>query len=176
MNSIVFVEDHFIGVGRSSRRLWSDDGQIWSGNSNLGEADEYRTMVAGNNTLVAVGGTNRFLISTSLDGGQSWTDQIWGASQYAGMLSVAYNNDIFLAQAQSNYDAHMWRSTDGLSWEAVPNLDQWEAYYLLGSSNGAFLGVYNNALYRSLNGEDWTLVLTPPTGISLRDMAVETYP
>jgi hypothetical protein len=176
LNAMVFVGDHFIGVGRQGRRMWSDDGKTWLGSTAFSGADEYYSLARSGDTLVAVGGSNRYLLSTSLDAGATWQDQVWAESQYACLYSVAEANGTFLAQGQSNYDPHMWRSTDGINWESIAGLGTWESYYLLGSVNRWFLGTYNSTLYRSLDGETWESVLIPPTGVTIRAIASEEYP
>lgn len=178
-NSVVFTGEHFVAVGRGGRRLWSVDGKQWEGSNSFVDGDGYNDLAIGDGVLVAVGGwgADRLLLSTSVDGGLSWTDQTWGESQWANFMSVAWAEGTFLAQATTNQDPLLWRSTDGFSWEPVPGLDRWESYYLLGSSYGAFFGLGSDGgLYRSEDTEQWELVLSPPAGVSIRSMSSERWP
>lgn len=173
LNDIGYADGVFVAVGRDGRRVLSEDGLEWSYRNTYSGADELRALAYGDGRWVAVGGYNRFVASVSTDGGYTWTETGWGESDYASLYSIAYSDGLFLAQALSNEDLLLWRSTDGLTWEGVEGLGRWDRYVQIGAAAGWFFAQMDDAIYRSRDGSAWELVHTPPDGVTPRMLAME---
>jgi hypothetical protein len=178
INALATDGERIVGVGRSGRRVVTLDGETWGVDhpSSLVPAPEYYAVAHGNDRFVAVGGNDVFVVASSPDG-VTWTESAWGASQWARLFSVAWNGTYFLATGSSNAERLIWRSTDGVTWENVPEPSRWESYTLLGAFDGYFYGVRQlsdrNSLFRTVDGSSWTEVFAVPRGQALRAMAME---
>ena len=173
LNDIGFADDVFVAVGRGGRRLVSENGTTWSSENDYADGDELRALAYGDGRWVAVGGDNRLVTSVSTDGGHTWTETEWGESAYASLHTIAWSEGLFLVQARSNDDLLLWRSADGRTWEGVEGLGRWDRYMQLGVSAGWFFAQMDDAIYRSRDGSAWTLVHTPPEGVTPRMLASE---
>ncbi|MBL8615587.1 MAG: exo-alpha-sialidase [Deltaproteobacteria bacterium] len=181
-NGVAFGDDRFIAVGRSGARVISADGSTWTGGSTYAGGDEYRDIVAfpasdGTTVWVAVGGTDRMLISRSVDGGETWADTTFCDTRYAHLLTVAHSGGVLVATGGSNVCNGVWRSEDaGLTW--APLALGTGNFYLVGAWPGAFLGVLQPwggaaSLMRSADGATWETVATLPIGVLVRSAAIE---
>jgi hypothetical protein len=173
LNTITWTGEAFLAAGRNGRRALSHDGAAWDVEPPSALTDEWFDADCQDATCVLVGGTNRYAIATSLDGGQTWTDQTFGESAYARLLGVLWDGAEWLAYGLSNTSPQMYHSADGLTWTSYPELPRGTAYTLLGAQNGWRFGVRNGHLLRSRDGLIWDEALTPPTGVALRRFAAE---
>jgi hypothetical protein len=176
VNALATDGTKLVGVGRNGRRAISLDGRRWTEEHPHALGNEYGAVTYGGGRFVAVGGLDNYVISTSLDG-VSWTDQVWAPSRWARMTGVAWNGRIFLAAGANNDARPLWRSTDALTWENIPETGRWESYELLGAFDGLFYGVRRYAdragLFRSTDGSVWQEVLNVPNTLTLRAIASE---
>jgi hypothetical protein len=180
LNAITALKDRFVAVGRGGRRVISFDGQTWAEENFNGDSDTYNGIAADGQTLVAVGGINRFYLSHSLDGGENWTDIPFGNCEGNSLKSIVWNRGLFVAQGKSDCHHNMHRSVDGLSWEPVMELHPFDRYQLLGAHNGWFFGHKTEldgsvGVYRSEDGSDWSEVHSCPAGTQLRKMSAEKW-
>jgi hypothetical protein len=173
LNTVVWTGESYLAVGRSGRRAHSVDGASWSTEITPNYTDEWRNLACHDGTCVVVGGSDRYAVGVSTDNGYTWTDQVWPTSRYARLESVIWDGDGWLAMGVSNDDPHALWSADGLSWAAVEGFPRWDGYTLLGTLDATRFGVASKGLYASPDNATWTLVLTPPTGVTIRALAVE---
>lgn len=178
LNDITWAGDRFVAVGRSGRRAISLDGESWSAEHWMDGGDSLNAVAAGGGTLVAAGGADRLALSTSTDGGETWTDQVLCADRYARFEGLAHDGARWLASASSNACAELWTSTDGLAWTPIPDADA--DPYVLGVLQGVFVGVHApwgqpQELVTSPDGRTWTVRATAPEGVALSAMATETW-
>jgi hypothetical protein len=179
INALASDGERVVGVGRVGRRVVSTDGKTWAHDttSSLAPTPEFNAITYGNGKFIAVGGWDRFVVATSADG-VTWSEQQWGDSQWAHLHSVAWNGTLFLACGSNNAERLIWRSSDGLTWENVPEPGRWDSYQLLGAYDGYFYGVsarwgQEHRVFRSLDGSEWAEVLTAPVGQRIRALAME---
>jgi len=168
--------DRLVVVGRAARRLLSDDGESWTADVTSSTWTYLNAVTYADSTLVAVGGYDSMVTATSTDGGETWTEQTLCEDRWASFSSVVYGNGVFLATAQSNNCTDIWRSTDGLTWDAI--LD--ERVRVLTFANGWFIGVtqysgYPPVLSRSTDGLSWDPVHEAPVGTSIQAATVEAW-
>ena len=123
--------------------------------------------------VVAVGGANQYTISTSDDGGYTWTDQSWASSEHASVSSVAFSNGVWIARGDNNDDWPMYRSTDGYDWQSIVTMQY--GLQLLGTHNGWFISMRWGVVYRSQDGENWEEIHVLPEGIGHVSMAAEYW-
>jgi hypothetical protein len=180
LNAVVFAGDRFIAAGEGGRKTYSLDGLIWNGESFSGSPDAYYGIAGDTETMVAVGGMNRYFVSASLDGGENWTSVPFGNCPMDRMASVAYSGGIFLAQGESDCHHNLHSSADGIIWGPVFGVEPFERYELLGAANGHFIAQKRlgeqAALYRSVDGSNWEEAFVLPPGKFARKMAVEAWP
>ena len=181
LNTVVFSHDRFVAAGEGGRKAYSLDGLIWNGESFSGSPDAYHGITAGQDTLVAVGGMNRYFVSASVDGGESWTAVPFGNCPQDRLATVSYSGGVFLAQGESTCHHNMHRSEDGVIWAPVFGVQPFDRYELLGTVNGWFIAQKQEqdgaaGLYRSEDGDAWEKVHTLPEGVLARKMAAEAWP
>lgn len=173
LNTVTWTGEAFLAAGRSGRRVLSHDGASWDTDTTGTLTDEWFDSACHGETCVLVGGTNRYAIATSLDGGRTWTDQTFGESAYARLRGVLWDGAEWLAYGLSNTSPQMYHSVDGLTWASYPELTRSTVYSLLGVQNGWRFAVRDGQLLRSRDGIVWDASLTPPTGVTLRGFAAE---
>ncbi len=176
INSVVFAPeatlastgavpgDRFVAVGRDGRRALSTDGLSWGPESSFADGDYFNAVAVGAGLVVAVGGSDRMVASVSADGGETWSDTAWCDARYAYLSRVVFGGGWFLASGNNNTCAELWRSPDGLSWEALDG-----SYHVLDWVNGWFIGYqqpwgYPAVMARSVDGVEWTDVHTVADG------------
>lgn len=178
LNDIAWAGDRFVAVGRSGRRAVSLDGEGWAAERWMAVGDALNVVAVAEGTIVAAGGADRLAITTSMDGGETWTDQLLCEDRYARFEGLAHDGATWLASAESNGCADLWSSPDGLTW--TPVLDADADPYLLGALDGHFIGVHApwgqpQELVRSADGRTWTVLATAPEGATFRALATETW-
>ena len=181
INDIVWTGTHLVGVGREGNRAIATTTESFDPETVIeDETLGILTAVAvGEGLLVAVGGTDAYVISTSADGGVTWTDQLSPGSPYARLQSVFYNNSVWLVGGHNSNDGWLLRSFDGYNFEIITSINS--RYMLLGESNGWFVAYqWSSAtseatLYRSQDGETWENVYTFPEEIRPVSMASEKW-
>ncbi len=173
LNTVTWTGEAFLAAGRSGRRVLSHDGASWDVDATGALTDEWFDAACHGDTCVLVGGTNRYAIATSLDGGRTWNDQTFGESAYARLHGVLWDGAEWLVYGLSNTSPQMYHSADGLTWSSYPELTRSTVYSLLGAQNGWRFAVRDRQLFRSRDGIVWDASLTPPTGVSLRSFAAE---
>jgi hypothetical protein len=177
LHAVHSADGRVVGVGRGGRRRLSLDAMTWTTTTSMPDGDYYNDVTFCSDRWIAVGGSHRYLISTSLDGGETWADEAWAESTYASLYTVACMGDLVLAQGANNDAPYMWRSQDrGQTWESIGGLGRWDAYVLLGVLNGWFIAQEDDDLYRSQDGLSWELVWENSAGLELRSMAAEQWP
>jgi len=175
LNAVVFAGDRFIAVGRDDRKVTSTDGASWTAETGGAFEDDWADVAFADGLLVAVGGTNRQMVSVSSDLGASWSDQELHASQYASLSGVAWFDGAFWTSG--NGTPGFWRSSDGVSWSQVTFGAGGEPR-ILGVVGGALLVAVSpwqqpGQVFRSEDGENWVSVLTAPGAFSFQDIAIE---
>lgn len=178
LNDITWAGDRFIAVGRSGRRAVSLDGESWSSEAWMTEADTLYAAAWAGDTIVAVGGDDRLLMTWSQDGGQTWEEQSFCAERYARAERVAHNGTRWLATANTNSCANVWTSNDGSTWTPQPDADARPA--VLGVVGEAFIGAQTpwgqpSELLRSEDGLTWSVLATAPEGVGFAALASETW-
>ena len=177
LQAIVFSDGHFVAAGR--------DGTISVGGYDGltavhadGALGDYNAIASGDGRLVAVGGwrQDQYLISTSTDGGWTWTSTTFAASAYASLSSVAYANGIWVLQGRNNSYANMLRSTDGETWDPIETDIPSGGWQLMGSHNGWFIGLNDDRIARSQDGLSWETTHTLPEDTDIVAMAAERWP
>lgn len=173
----VWLEDRFVAVGRDGRRAWATSVEGFSEGDWYDAADDYNAVATDGARVVAVGGSDRLLVSWSDDGGATWGDAVLCAERYARFEQVAHNpvTGTWLATASSNGCARAWSSADGEAWAPV---DSTHSVVVLGVVGGSFVGVTNEwgspgVLVVSADGATWEERATAPAGVAVRDLAVE---
>jgi hypothetical protein len=173
LNTVAWTGEAFVAAGRGGRRVRSADGTTWADEVSATFTDEWRDIACRGATCVVVGGSNRFAIGVSTDGGATWADQTFAESTYARLEGVAWTGERWVATGISNNDPQVLWSADGVSWSSVDGLAPGDTWTLLGSIEGAVFGVRRGALYRSEDLRTWDVVLPEATGVSIRALTVE---
>lgn len=168
--------DRLVAVGRSGRRMLSVDGASWTADRSSSNPSSLQALAYGDGRLVAVGGTDSLVTAVSEDGGETWTETVLCESRYATFYTVVYGDGMFLASAQANDCAQVWRSVDGVDWTAVSD----DRAFALAYTNGYFVGVtqpWGEAaqLIRSTDGSVWETVHTVPDGVGIQAAATERW-
>lgn len=174
ITDILFNGEHFVGVGREGYRVIATGIESFDSASVLFDEDigNLNDLDQGDGLIVAVGGTDQYAISTSADGGYSWTDQTFNQAPYARLATVAFTNGIWVTQGYSNTDPQMYRSFDGYTWDPITMTTR---YSILGTHNGWFIGSTDTGIYRSQDGENWTEVHILPDEMSVVSMSTEKW-
>ena len=163
ISEIIFINGHFVGVGRNGGVIGSnglDDWELtsltdgeWTSVEYSPELDFY--------VAVARTGTNRIAYSSD---GINWT--CIPAPQNNQWYSVTYGNGMFVAVASTG-DNRVMYSTDGINWELVTvPLTTWQRVKFGG---GLFLAVPSedtNRVMYSTDGKTWVEETTPLGGSS----------
>lgn len=177
LHAQVWHQDRFVAVGRSGRRAWATDVESFVEGDWYDEGDAYNAVASDGARVVAVGGSDRLLVSWSDDGGATWTDAVLCADRYARFESVAWNPAAgrWLATANANGCARTWTSPDGADWSPVTST---HSVVTLGVLRDRFVGVTigwgpTGVIVVSEDGVTWAERATAPTGVAVRAMAVE---
>lgn len=169
------VADRFVAVGRDGRRVLSLDGETWSSEHPYAPGDYFNAVAKSDDgRIVAVGGSDRYVASVSLDGGETWTDTAWCDSRYSRLNHVVYGGGWFVASGSSNDCAGVVRSEDGITWT---DASEW-SYNPLTYVNGWFVAYWQDwgrdaVIARSRDGVTWEEVHAVPSGYSPRAAAAE---
>ena len=179
LNQILFRTDAFVAVGRGARRVRSEDAHTWNLETFGTDPDTYHSLVQSKDIIVAGGGINRYFLSYSSDDGKTWQDSPYGGCQGNYIQSLAYHNNLFLAQGASSCHHNMHRSTDGINWEPIVELTPFARFVLLGAINGYFIAHSTDEdgthLYRSTNGFEWDKRYTIEPAHNVRLMTHEEW-
>ena len=176
INDLLYTDGRFVGVGREGTRaiavgLESFDSSSVVTNSDLGDLN---SVAAGNGRIVAVGGSGNYAVSTSEDGGLTWTERSFSHDHlYARFDAVAFNGSYWLATGSNSIDYPVYRSSDAEEWTPVTSGPA--GLHVLGAHNGWFLATYDGEVHRSEDGETWSSVHTIPSGMGLSAMAAERW-
>lgn len=178
LNDITWAHDRFVAVGRNGRRATSLDGETWASEGPLPLGDELNTVAAAAGVVVAAGGTNRLVLTTSADLGETWTDTVLCEDPYARFQGLAHDGTHWLASAFANGCDRLWTSTDGATWTPVDAPT--DTPRIIGAVRGRFIGVdapwqADQRLLYSDDGATWTEVFVAPADVSITAMAVETW-
>lgn len=175
ITDMVFNGNHFIGAGRYGTRAVAMSTESFDSSTVINDITigNYNAIAQGQDLIVAVGGTDQYAISTSSDGGYSWTDLMFSPSNNARFTSVAFNGEQWLTHGHNDSDHPLYISYDGYDWQPVTTITT--DYIILGAHNGWFMGADDNGISRSQDGENWDLVHSFPEGMSVVSMATEKW-
>lgn len=175
INDVVWTGTHIVGVGRDGVRAVATTTESFDSESVVSDSSigNFNSVAFGDGLLVAVGGTDGYVISTSTDGGYTWLDQAFPYQQYASFQAVFYNGSTWLVEGNIYNSPMLLRSFDGYTFDGITSIT--DRYRLLGTHNGWFIARIDSTLYRSQDGETWEEVYTLPPGITPVAMAAQTW-
>jgi hypothetical protein len=184
-NAITFDGTAFVAVGRDGRRSISLDGTTIIDRPARADRVYLNAVASTPERIVAVGGNNGWVVSTSLDSGESWNDQVLCDTQYAGAATVAHKAGRWLVSGNAGCcentcgGGFAW-SDDGESFNLVPSNDPAAFVWVLGVAGDWYIGARGNrgviTLLRSRDGLEWTPTYQLPPGAGVVSMAVEGAP
>jgi hypothetical protein len=167
LTSVAFAANKHVAVGWAGTVLVSNDGVNWS-RQNLDAGVDFRGVNYLNDKFFAVGkGTDyQGVIFTSVDG-SDWVRLT--LPPVSPLMDVAYGNGRYIAIGSGGYlvpDASLVavQSVDGTNWSSF-RIDDFYYATELRFWNSAFWATHWGGIRKSLDGRQWTQVLTNFPGV-----------